>query len=82
MCNKFETNTKFLEYVDDVNILIYEKNIDENYQNIERIHKFCEQWTIWHEFVFALIKYELIHFIKNSKRFDMIITIKIDSNTI
>jgi predicted membrane protein len=30
MCNKFEMNTKLLEYVSDVNILIYDKNIDEN----------------------------------------------------
>jgi hypothetical protein len=82
MCNKFEMNTRFLEYVDDVNILIYEKNIDENCRNLERMHKLCERWTIQHEFVFVSIKYELIHFIKNSKKFDMTITIKIDSNTI
>jgi hypothetical protein len=82
ICNRFETNTKFFEYVDDVNILIYEKNIDENCRNLERMHKLCERWTIRHEFVFISIKYELIHFIKNSKKFDMTITIKIDSNTI
>jgi hypothetical protein len=82
MCNKFETNTKFLEYVDDVNILIYEKNINENCRNLERMHKLCERWAIRHEFVFISIKYELIHFVKNSKKFDMTITIKIDSNTI
>jgi hypothetical protein len=82
MCNKFETNTKFFEYVDDVNILIYEKNIDENCRNFERMHKLCERWAIRHEFVFVSIKYELIHFIKNSKKFDMTIIIKIDSNTI
>ncbi len=82
MCNKLETNTKFLEYVDDVNILIYEKNIDENCRNLEKMHKLCERWAIRHKFVFVLIKYELIHFIKNSKKFDMTITIKINSNTI
>jgi hypothetical protein len=43
MCNKFETNTKFLEYVDDVNILIYDKSIDENCRNLERMHKLCER---------------------------------------
>jgi hypothetical protein len=82
MCNKFETNTKSFEYVDDVNILIYEKSIEENCRNLEKMHKLCERWTIRHEFVFASIKYELIHFIRNSKKFDMTITIKIDSNTI
>jgi hypothetical protein len=82
MCNKLKTNTKFFKYVDDVNILIYEKNIDENWRNFEKMHKFCERWAIRHEFVFISIKYELIHFIKNSKKFDMMITIKIHSNTI
>jgi hypothetical protein len=48
MCNKFETNTKFLEYVDDVNILIYEKSIEENCRNFEKMHKLCERWTIRH----------------------------------
>jgi hypothetical protein len=82
MCNRLETNTKFLEYVDDVNILIYEKSIDENCRNLEKTHKLCQRWAIRHEFVFVLIKYELIHFIKNSKKFNMMITIKIDSNKI
>jgi hypothetical protein len=82
MCNKFDTNTNSLEYVDDVNILIYEKSIDENCRNLERMHKLCERWAIRHEFVFVSIKYELIHFIRNSKKFDMMITIEIDSNTI
>jgi hypothetical protein len=62
--------------------LIYEKSIDENCRNLERMHKLCERWAIRHEFVFVSIKYELIHFIRNSKKFDMTITIKIDSNTI
>ncbi len=82
MCNKLETNTRSFEYVDDVNILIYEKSIEENCRNLERMHKLCERWTIRHEFVFVSIKYELNYFIKNSKKFDMTITIKIDSNTI
>jgi hypothetical protein len=82
ICNKFETNTKSFEYVDDVNILIYEKSIEENCRNLERMHKLCERWAIRHELMFVSIKYELIHFIRNSKKFDMTITIKIDSNTI
>jgi hypothetical protein len=82
MNNKFKTNTRFFEYVDNVNILIYKKNIDENCRNLEKMHKLCEWWAIRHEIVFVIIKYELIHFIKNSKKFDMMITIKIDSNTI
>jgi hypothetical protein len=82
MCDKLVSNTKFLKYANDVNILIYDKNANENCRNLKRVHKLCEKWAIRHEFLFISIKYELIHFIKNSKKFDMIITIKIKSNTI
>jgi hypothetical protein len=82
MCDKFEINTRFLKYADDVNILIYDKSTNENCRNLKQVHKFCERWAIRHEFLFVSIKYELIHFIKNSKKFDMIITIKIESSTI
>jgi hypothetical protein len=82
MCDKFEINTKFLKYANDVNILIYDKNTNENCRNLKRVHKFCEKWATRHEFLFVSIKYELIYFIKNSKKFDMIITIKIESSMI
>jgi hypothetical protein len=82
MCDKLEINTKSLRYANDVNILIYDKNTNENCRNLKRIHKFCEKWAIRHEFLFVSIKYELIHFIKNSKKFDITITIKIESSTI
>jgi hypothetical protein len=58
------------------------KKTSKKLWNFEKMHKLCERWTISHEFVFILIKYKLIHFIKNSKKFDMTITIKINSNTI
>jgi hypothetical protein len=51
-------------------------------QKFKRVRKLCERWVIRHEFLFVSIKYELIHFIKNSKKFDMTITIKIESSII
>ncbi len=82
MCDKFEMNTKSLKYANDVNILIYDKSTNENCRSLKRVHKLCERWTIRHEFLFVSIKYELIHFIKNSKKFDMTVTIKIEWSTI
>jgi hypothetical protein len=69
MCDRLEINTRSLEYANDVNILIYEKNTIENCKNLKRVHKFCEKWAIRHEFVLALIKYEFIYFIRNFKNF-------------
>jgi hypothetical protein len=82
MCDKFKINTKFLKYVNDVNILIYDKNTNKNCRNLKQVYKLCEKWTSRHEFLFVSIKYELIHFIKSFKKFDMIITIKIELNII
>jgi hypothetical protein len=82
MCDKFEINTKFLKYANHVNILIYNKNTNENCKNSKWIHKFCEKWMTRHELLFILIKYNLIYFITNLKKFNMIITIKIELNII
>jgi hypothetical protein len=82
MCDKLEINTRFLKYADDVNILIYDKSTNENCKSLKRVHKLCERWATRHEFLFVSIKYELIHFIKNSKKFDITVTIKIESSTI
>jgi hypothetical protein len=82
MCDRLEINTRSLRYANDVNILIYDKSTNENCRSLKQVYKFCERWAIRHEFLFISIKYELIHFIKNSKKFDMTITIKIESSTI
>jgi hypothetical protein len=82
MCDRLEINTRSLKYVDDVNILVYEKSTNENCKNLERVHRLCERWTTRHEFVFASTKYELIHFTRNFKKFDVTITIKIESDII
>jgi hypothetical protein len=82
ICDKLEINTRLLKYVDNVNILVYENSTNENCKNLERVHKLCERWMTQHEFVFASTKYELIHFTRNLKKFDVTITIKIELNII
>jgi hypothetical protein len=82
LCDKLEINTKLLKYANDANILIYDKNTNKNCRNLKLIHKCVRNKSIWHKFVFVLTKYKLIHFIKNFKKFNMTITIKIKSNII
>jgi hypothetical protein len=36
MCDRLDINTRFFEYVDDVNILTYDKSIEEKLQNIRK----------------------------------------------
>jgi hypothetical protein len=82
MCDKFDTNTRSLRYANDVNILTYDKSTKKNCRTLKRVHRLCEKWTARHKFVFALIKYELIHFTRNSKKFNMIVIFNIINNII
>jgi hypothetical protein len=82
MCARLDINTKFLRFANDVNILTYDKSIKENCRILKRIHKLCEKWARWHDFVFASTKYEFIHLIRNSKKFNMKIIIDITNNII
>jgi hypothetical protein len=76
--NKLDIAAFDLRFVDDVNILTYEKSIENNCKSLKIIHRAYEKWTVRHKIVFASIKYELIHLTRSSKKFDMIITINID----
>jgi hypothetical protein len=80
--NRFDITAFDLRFVDDVNILVYEKSIENNCKSLKIIHQAYEKWVVRHEIVFASIKYELIHLTRSLKRFDMIITINIDFITI
>jgi hypothetical protein len=80
--NKLDIAAFDLRFVNDVNILAYEKSIENNCKSLKIIHRACERWAVRHEIMFVSIKYELIHLTRNLKRFDMIITINIDFITI
>jgi hypothetical protein len=66
-----------INFVDDINILIYDINTIDNYKLFEKMHEHCLLWSRRHEAAFASIKYELIHFVKNTTKFDMQTSIRI-----
>jgi hypothetical protein len=43
MCNRFDTNTRFFVYVDDANILTYDKSTKKNCRTLKKIYWFCEK---------------------------------------
>jgi hypothetical protein len=66
-----------IDFVNDINILIYDINTINNFRLLKEIHEHCLLWSRRHEVIFASIKYELIHFVKNTAKFDMQTSIKI-----
>jgi hypothetical protein len=66
-----------IDFVNDINIFIYDINTINNCRLLKKMHEHCLLWSRRHEVVFASIKYELIHLTRNIAKFDMQTSIKI-----
>jgi hypothetical protein len=77
MTNNEALRTSSFAFVDDIHILTYGDSTERNYRILKRIHKECEEWSRTHGAKFAPKKYELIHFVKSPRGFNMQASIKI-----
>ena len=75
--NNEALQTSSFAFVDDTHILTYGGSTERNCRVLERIHRECEEWSRTHGAKFAPKKYELIHFAKRPKDFNMQATIRI-----
>jgi hypothetical protein len=67
-----------IEFVNDINILIYETSTKSNCRALKKAHVECELWARRHEARFASTKYELMHLTRNHRRFNMTTIININ----
>ena len=58
-------------FVDDVNVLTYSESTEKNCKTLERIHEDCIKWADTHGVRFAPDKYELLHFTRSPKHFNL-----------
>jgi hypothetical protein len=68
-----------IDFVNDINILTYETNVESNCKIFEKTHFECELWARRHETRFASTKYELLHFVRNYRRFNISAFISINN---
>jgi hypothetical protein len=68
-----------VSFVNDINFLIYDIFTKQNCRTLKRFHQECETWNRRYKIAFALIKYELIHLIKNHRRFNMQVKLRIEA---
>jgi hypothetical protein len=66
-------------FINDSNILIYSKTIEENCRALERAHKVYIMWARRYRVVFAPKKYYLIYFIRSYKKFNIKAIVNISS---
>jgi len=81
-CKTLKIKIEMLDFINDINILAYNKFIKEICKTLSKIHNVYAKWVCIHDVTFASEKYEFTHFIRKSKKFDMMINIQIESSII
>ncbi len=76
-CKALRIKIKVLDFINNINILIYNKFTEEICRTLSKAHNVCAKWACTHDVTFASEKYELMHFTRKSKRFNMMINIQI-----
>ncbi len=76
-CDDIRLRTSFTDFVNDVNILTYEKFMKCNCKVLSEIYDRCKQWSKTHDIKFSKTKHELIHFTRISKWFNMNVDVKL-----
>ncbi len=74
-CKALRIKIEVLDFVNDINILVYNRFIEEICKTLSKAHDVCAKWVCTHDATFASEKYKLTHFIRKSKRFNMMTSI-------
>ncbi len=71
-----------LNFINNINILVYDKFIEEICKTLSKIHNICVKWVQTHNTTFASEKYEFTYFTRKLRKFDIMINIQIESSVI
>ncbi len=72
-CKTLRIKIKVLNFIDNINILIYNRFIEKICKTLSRAHDICMKWVHTHDTTFASEKYKFMHFM---------ISIQIESSVI
>jgi len=81
-CEALRIKIEVLDFINDINILVYDRFTEEICRTLSKAHDVCAKWARTHDATFASEKYELTHFTRKSKRFDMTTSIQIENSVI
>ncbi len=74
-CKALRIKIEVLDFVNDINILVYNRFTEEICRTLSKAHNVCAKWACTHDATFASEKYKLTHFTRKSKRFNMMTSI-------
>jgi len=78
-CEALEIKIKVLDFVNDINILIYDKITESICKLLSQAYDVCAKWAWTHDTTFASEKYKLTHFTCKSKIFDMTVSLHLEN---
>ena len=81
-CKTLRIKIKVLDFINNINILVYNRFTEEICRTLSKAHDVCAKWACTHDATFASEKYEFTHFTRKLKRFNMMINIQIESSVI
>ncbi len=81
-CEALKIKIKVLDFVNDINILVYDRFTEEICRTLSKAYDVCAKWACTHDATFASEKYKLTHFTRKLKRFNMMTSIQIESSVI
>ncbi len=74
-CEALRIKIEVLDFINDINILVYDRFTEEICKTLSKAYNICAKWACIHDVTFASEKYELTHFTRKLKRFDMMTSI-------
>ncbi len=81
-CEALKIKIEVFNFINNINILIYNRFTEEICRTLSKAHNICAKWACIHDTTFASEKYELTHFTRKSKRFNIMTSIQIKSSII
>ena len=81
-CESIRLRTSATGFVDDVNILTYSESTEQNCKKLAEIHEQCQKWARKHGSQFCPDKYELIHFSRTKKKFNMSAEVRLEGQSV
>ncbi len=81
-CEALKIKIEVLNFVNNINILVYDRFIEEICRTLSKAHDICMKWARIHDATFASEKYKLTHFTRKLKKFNMMTSIQIKSSVI
>ncbi len=81
-CKALEIKIEVLDFINDINILIYDKITESICKSLSWAYDVCAKWAWTHDATFVSEKYELTYFTRKLKRFDMIVSLYIENSII